>query len=194
MTTQHRRPADKDLVDVLLTDHQEAESLFRRLESPSLDAAERRALVDVTTAALVRHAVAEEEYLYPAARDLLTDGDAVADRGLADLAEAEQLMKTLEALAPDDPRYQPLCRELIGLTRGHIRDDEALVFPALRAACDAPTLQRLAGMAEMAMTSAPTRAHPAAPDTPPWNMLVAPGVGMVDRLRDAIQHRPTRDI
>ncbi|GGK05460.1 hemerythrin [Pilimelia anulata] len=191
MTTQHRRLADKDLIDVLLSDHHDAEVLFRRIESPEASPAEQRDLMDVAIAGLVRHAVAEEEYLYPTVREVLDDGDAIADRELADHAEAEQLMKTLEALDPEDPRYIALSRQLIGLIRHHIRDEEAMLFPALRGACSETTLQRLAGMAEMAMGSAPTRPHPAAPDTPPWNMLFAPGLGMVDRLRDAMSGRRT---
>jgi hypothetical protein len=44
----------------------------------------------------------------------------------------------------------------------------------------------------MAKTTAPTRPHPAAPDTPPWNTVLAPGAGLVDRIRDAVSRRPTR--
>ncbi|PNG20684.1 hemerythrin, partial [Streptomyces cahuitamycinicus] len=33
------------------------------------------------------------------------------------------------------------------------------------------------------------RPHPSAPDTPPANKLLAPGTGMVDRLRDMLSGR-----
>lgn len=191
MTLRHLRPVDKDLVDVLLDDHAELGELFARWLAPGLDPAERRALSDVFIAELVRHSVAEEEYLYPTVRDVLVDGDALADRELADHAEAERLMKRLESLDPADPAYDQVGRELVDLVTAHVRDEEETLFPALRVACRTPALRRLAGMAEMAKTSAPTRAHPAAPTSPPWNTLLAPGLGLVDRVRDALHRRPT---
>ncbi|WP_405427915.1 hypothetical protein [Micromonospora sp. NBC_00617] len=39
----------------------------------------RRQLTDVVIAELVRHAVAEEAYVYPTARKALPDGDQIAD-------------------------------------------------------------------------------------------------------------------
>jgi hypothetical protein len=45
----------------------------------------------------------------------------------------------------------------------------------------------------MAKKMAPTRPHPAAPDTPPANKLLAPGAGLVDRLRDALTGRGKHD-
>lgn len=191
MTTQHRRVADKDLVDVLLTDHREVESLFRRWESADITAPERRTLTDVIIAELVRHAVAEEEYLYPTIREILPDGGAVAEREIAAHAQMERLMKEWEAQDAGDPDFLATGRALIGSVRAHVAEEEAELFPALRAACAPTTLERLAGMAEMAKTTAPTRPHPSAPDHPPWNMLLAPGLGLVDRLRDALRSRTT---
>ena len=40
------------------------------------------------------------------------------------------------------------------------------------------------------METAPTRPHPSLPTSPPAIKLVAPGVGMVDRLRDTLSGRP----
>ncbi|MGC4810695.1 hypothetical protein ACLQ29_09235 [Micromonospora sp. DT228] len=37
----------------------------------------------------------------------------------------------------------------------------------------------------------PTRPHPGAPDHPPANRLLAPGIGLVDRIRDALSGRPS---
>ncbi|MFY7066141.1 hypothetical protein ACOQFV_09790 [Nocardiopsis changdeensis] len=36
---------------------------------------------------------------------------------------------------------------------------------------------------------APTRPHPGAPDTPPADRLLAPGAGLIDRMRDALSGR-----
>jgi hypothetical protein len=49
-------------------------------------------------AELVRHSVAEEEYMYPAARKTLEGGDQLADHELEEHAKAEKLMKELDGL------------------------------------------------------------------------------------------------
>jgi len=36
---------------------------------------------------------------------------------------------------------------------------------------------------------APTRPHPLASDRPPLNRLLAPGAGLIDRMRDALSGR-----
>jgi hypothetical protein len=36
---------------------------------------------------------------------------------------------------------------------------------------------------------APTRPHPAAPDTPPGDLLLGPVTGLFDRLRDVVTGR-----
>jgi hypothetical protein len=43
----------------------------------------------------------------------------------------------------------------------------------------------------IAEEAAPTRPHPGTPATPPWNKVVDPMVGVVDRLRDAVDRRTT---
>jgi hypothetical protein len=44
---------------------------------------------------------------------------------------------------------------------------------------------------EMAEKVAPTRAHPESPHSELFHKVVGPGVGMVDRLRDALSGRMT---
>ncbi|GAA2511465.1 hemerythrin domain-containing protein [Pilimelia columellifera] len=182
---------DRDLVDILTADHAEVESLFADIEAVGRSPQDRRRLLDVAIAELVRHAVAEEEYLYPTAREVFSDGEALADRELGEHAEMERLMKRLESMEPEHVEFEQLLAELMATVREHVRDEERTLFPRLREACSHQQLGRLAGAAEMAKTSAPTRPHPSAPDTPPWNMLLAPGAGLIDRVRDAISSRPT---
>jgi hemerythrin superfamily protein len=57
-----------DLVAVLTDDHRAVDSAFEKYESGALSDEQRRDLVDHIITELVRHSVAEEQYLYPAAR------------------------------------------------------------------------------------------------------------------------------
>jgi hypothetical protein len=44
----------------------------------------------------------------------------------------------------------------------------------------------------VAKEAAPTRPHPSTPVTPPWNKVVDPTIGLLDRARDTISGRRTR--
>ncbi|MEV2199381.1 hemerythrin domain-containing protein [Streptomyces fradiae] len=178
-----------DVITELTTDHREVEELFTRItELPSGDP-ERKRLADQVTMELVRHSVAEEEYLYPAVREHLAGGDALADKELEDHASAERTMKELEGCKADDPRFDALVTQLMAETREHVADEEANLLPRLREACPQETLEELGEKVRHAKKTAPTRPHPAAPDKPPANKLLAPGTGMIDRLRDALTGR-----
>ncbi|PSK66240.1 DNA nickase [Micromonospora sp. MH33] len=182
---------ERDVVDVLMTDHREVEAIFVELESRQGTPEHRRQLADVVIAELVRHSVAEEAYVYPAARKALPDGDQLAEHEIYEHAAAERTMKELASLDPSEPRFDELLTKLTATIRHHVQDEENDLFPRLRAACAREELVELAGKVEAAKKSAPTRPHPAAPDHPPANKLLAPGTGLVDRMRDALSGRPT---
>jgi len=183
--------ADRDVVDVLVSDHREVEALFQELERGQGTPDHRRQVADVVIAQLVRHSVAEEAYVYPTARRALPDGDQVAEHDIEEHAEAEQTMKELEAVEATDPRFDELVSRLSSMIRHHVEEEESELFPGLRSACAREELVELAGKVEAAKRMAPTRPHPSAPDRPPANKMLAPGAGLVDRMRDALGGRAT---
>src|SRR3954454_9842056 len=69
---------DTDVIDELITDHQEALQLLDRIASIS-DVDERRNLADIVISEIVRHSVSEEMYVYPAMREHLPDGEQVVE-------------------------------------------------------------------------------------------------------------------
>ncbi|MFF9127056.1 hemerythrin domain-containing protein [Streptomyces sp. NPDC014889] len=178
-----------DVIQELTTDHREVEEIFAQMEALPMGDARRKDLADQATIELVRHSVAEEAYLYPAVRRYVRDGDAIADREVQDHAEAERTMKDLEGLGADDPRFDELVGRLMREIREHVTDEEQNLFPMLREATKPEDLERLGDQVRSAKKTAPTRPHPAAPDKPPANKLLAPGAGLVDRIRDAVTGR-----
>lgn len=180
-----------DLIDVLITDHDEMRTLFEQLEDPHLLPERSQELASIAMAVLVRHAVAEEAYLYPMARKALDGGEELVEREMADHKRAEALMKELERLPVHDTRFFEILMDLIGEVRAHIDEEETVIFPRVRLECDPDELVRLGAKAEAIERIGPTRPHPSAPDSPPWNIILAPGTGLVDRLRDAFAQRPT---
>ncbi|WP_340373879.1 hemerythrin domain-containing protein [Streptomyces sp. SS7] len=178
-----------NVLNELLTDHREVEELFGRIEAMPGAGQELRDLVDEVTIELVRHSVAEEQYLYPAVRKYVEGGDRLADKEIADHAEVEKLLKELEKTETDAPRMRPLLRQLVDDVSAHIRDEEDNLFPMLTRSCSPEALDELGDQVRRAKSMAPTRPHPSAPDTPPANKLLAPGAGLVDRARDFVTGR-----
>ncbi|MBB2913173.1 hemerythrin superfamily protein [Streptosporangium becharense] len=181
----------ESIIDVLTTDHREVEQLFGQLEMlRGVDESERRRdLTEKVITELIRHSIAEEAYLYPATRKFVPGGDALADRELSEHAEAEQLMKDLEKTDVGDPRFDQLLTRFMGVIRQHVQEEEGELFPQLARHAGTEELRELGGKVQAIKKVAPTRPHPMAPDTPPANKLLAPGVGLVDRVRDALSGR-----
>jgi hemerythrin superfamily protein len=178
-----------DIIEELVTDHREVEDLFTQIESLPAGDARRKELADEATIELIRHSIAEEEYLYPTVREHVPDGDRIADKEIEDHSTAERTMKELEGCAASDPEFDRLMGALMREIREHVQDEEDNLFPLLRQACPQDQLNELGDKTRKAKKTAPTRPHPAAPDTPPLNKLLAPGAGLVDRARDAISGR-----
>ncbi|MGV9455289.1 hemerythrin domain-containing protein [Streptomyces sp. NPDC003635] len=182
-----------NVIEELVTDHREVQELFGRIEALPPGHEDRKTYADQVTMELVRHSVAEEAYLYPAVREHLPGGDMLADEEIAEHSEAERIMKDLESHDAGDPEFDRLIGMLMTEVRSHIDDEETNLFPQLRETCSAAVLDDLGDKVRTAKKTAPTRPHPSAPDTPPANKLLAPGVGMVDRLRDALSGRGKKD-
>ncbi|WP_217237965.1 hemerythrin domain-containing protein [Streptomyces sp. AC555_RSS877] len=182
-----------NVIDELMADHREVEDFFGRIEALPSGDKDRKVYAEQATMELVRHSVAEEEYLYPAVREHLVNGNAMADREIEDHAKAEQIMKDLEGCAAEDPEFDRLVGMLMSEIRSHIADEEENLFPQLRVACPPEALDTLGDKVRTAKKMAPTRPHPSAPDTPPANKLLAPGAGLVDRMRDALTGRGKHD-
>jgi hemerythrin superfamily protein len=181
---------NEDLVEMLLVDHREVEEMFGKLEGLGGGTSdEAKTLAQQVVIELVRHSVAEEQYLYPTVRDHVAGGAALADRELAEHAQAEKTMKDLEGLEPTDSAFWPTMHSLVQEVRQHVYEEESELFPKLRAAAPEGLLANLGEKARMAKKVAPTRPHPSAPDTPPLNKLLAPGAGLVDRARDLFTGR-----
>lgn len=182
---------DSDVVSILTHDHREVEELFGKIEqTPESDHEERRQLVDQAIIELVRHSVAEEQYLYPATRQHVPGGNEIADRELSEHNEAETTMKELEEADVSNPRFSELLGQLMQDIRQHVQEEENELFPQLSQHTDRGTLEDLGTKVSDAKASAPTRPHPSAPSERPELMkLLGPGAGLVDRARDKLSGR-----
>lgn len=177
-----------DVIEILTHDHREVEKMFDELTGTT-EPKERRRIVDDITIELVRHSIAEELYLYPAVRRHVPDGDTIADKEISDHSDVEQILKSLEETDATDADFTTLTERLINDVSEHVRDEEDNLFPRLAEHYIKDDLVKLGEKVETAKKIAPTRPHPSAPDRPPLNKILAPGAGLVDRIRDHLSGR-----
>ncbi len=190
MTESSRGGSALDVVDILTSDHREMVELLGQIEHTA-DPGLRRDLADTVIAEVMRHAVAEEMYVYPAIEEHVPDGTEQVKHDKQEHEEIVQLLKRLEGVDATDATFMELARELEALLRHHANDEEADQFPQLRAHIPPDRLVELGVKVEGAKKLAPTRPHPSAPHSELFHKTVGPGVGMVDRLRDKLTGRAT---
>lgn len=179
-----------DVIDILTADHQDMLELLGRIEGTS-DTGQRRDLADTVIAEVMRHAVAEEMYVYPAIKEHVPNGAEEVEHDKQEHDEIVQVMKRMEDVDASDPKFMALVRELEAQLRHHAGDEEADQFPMLRAHIPTEKLVDLGEKVEKAKKLAPTRPHPHAPHSELFHKTLGPGVGMVDRLRDKLTGRHT---
>lgn len=186
----HTDPQSQDVFDLLMQEHREVEALLDQIIQPEQNP-DSRDTADRVIAMLVKHSVAEEMYVYPVMEQYLPNGKQDVEHDKQEHQELEELLKQLEGLAPEEDGFAQCVSKIQEVLNDHVHDEEDEQFPRLREAVPADTLVDLRGKVEMAEKVAPTRPHPEAPHSELFHKVVGPGVGMVDRLRDALSGRVT---
>ncbi|GAB3167042.1 hemerythrin domain-containing protein [Amycolatopsis stemonae] len=160
-----------DLTTVLAGDHRELDRLCTELELGQGSPENRKDLADHLVAQLVRHAVAEESFV---------DGEG-------DLAEAERVMRQLEAAGPQEPRFERLLGAVIRAVRRHVRDEGPAAVRQVRLTCSPERRTELGRQVLDARDAAPRLPHPDLADRLPQADQLWPGPGLVDRVRAALR-------
>lgn len=187
---------EQDVIGILTQDHREVEEMFTELEAlmaagSDADKERRRVVVDRVTIELVRHSVAEEVAVYPAVKDKVSAEEA--ERAKREHAEAEQTMKRLERLDPDDASFDDEIRTLMTEIRAHVAEEEGQMFPHMREVMTQEELVSLGKKVETIKKMAPTRPHPHVPNEPGVRSALGPVAGLFDRLRDMATGRGKDD-
>lgn len=188
MADKHTSEAGGDVVDILTADHRDMIALIEKIESTA-DPVERRSLADAVTAEVMRHSVAEELFVYPVYERKVLGGTDEVEHDKSEHQEIEETLKKLENVDSQDAEFTTLVGELKALLNHHADDEESDQFPKLREHLRIDELVDLGRKVEAAKAIAPTRPHPDSPHSELFHMTLGPGVGMVDRLRDALSGR-----
>ena len=128
--------------EALKTEHKMTLALFDQLEATGDDATTTRTgLVMKLKYALSKHALQEENVIYPALRDANEAHDA--DELNAEHGYVKTYLYELETMAKDGPAFLDKVRDFRALLERHIRDEEDRIFPRLRSLMSEEQTRRL---------------------------------------------------
>ncbi len=173
-----------DVIDLLLTQHQEIRRLFREVEGSSGTA--RAEAFDRLRRLLAVHETAEEEIVHPEARRSVDNGDAVVDARLDEENQAKRMLEDAERAGPDADNFPVLLGQLKQAVLEHAEHEERDEFPQLRERHPAYQRALMGKAVKVAEAMAPTHPH-AGVESAGANLLVGPYAAMLDRSRDALR-------
>ncbi|MBB6425367.1 hemerythrin domain-containing protein [Sphingopyxis sp. JAI128] len=117
----------------LKSEHRLTMKIFDAIEqTEEQDIARRKTLLVQLQHALAKHAVEEENVVYPAMRDHGQIEDA--DKLVHDHGYVKQYLFDLSEMEPDDPAWIAKVRTFRADIEAHVREEEEILFPRLKAA------------------------------------------------------------
>ncbi|GGR55412.1 hemerythrin superfamily protein [Nocardioides luteus] len=122
----------EDVVDLIMQDHREVESIFEKLQrEPEV----RAGLTPVLVTLLAAHSRAEESEVYPAARDEAGEAEDVAHSQEEHLL-ADRLLAELSECDPFGDDYEKKLKEVVDAVTHHVEEEEKTVLPGMRSGLD----------------------------------------------------------
>jgi len=130
-------------IQLLMEDHEYVKKAFRAFEKMDHEDHESmKALVQQVCEALKVHTRVEEELFYPAARKAIKD-EELMNEAEVEHDSAKVLIRQLERMKPDDPKYAATFKVLGEYVKHHVKEEESEMFPKARRR--RVNLQRLGG-------------------------------------------------
>lgn len=167
-------------------DHERLDRLLHRLDRSAPGVDEQAALRAIARL-VFPHAFAEEAVLWPEARRVLPDGEALTLQVENEHQEVNELWTSLEGLPSGSTDRSAVLDRLAAVLREDVRDEEDELLPRLQDAVGVRRLQVLGVAWEAVRRTAPTRPHPVVSRRPPGNALAALPLTVLDRSRDALE-------
>lgn len=186
-----------DALTFLRQDHKSVLGMLEVMaDAPTGTGAQSSGLSTMVTNLVIaesQHEAIEEQIFWPAVRDALDDGDALADTAIEQEQAGKHLLQRLEDGDPGEPDYQEALQEFVKLGREHIAWEQDVVWPRFEAAGGKDELLKMGEKLEMAKKIAPTRPHPDTPPNPAVLKTMGMATAIVDHVRDAASGRADKN-
>jgi hemerythrin superfamily protein len=175
--------AERDVITLLLDQHQQIRRLLGELETAEGEA--RRNSFEQLVRLLAVHETAEEEIVHPAAT--MAGAFDVASARTMEEVQAKQLLADLETVGVEHPSFGERLARLRQAVLDHAAREEEQEFPRLRTFYPDFQLRAMAAAVTAAEAVAPTHAHRLGPHDAVGNLILGPSIAVVDRIRDALR-------
>lgn len=119
-----------DVVTVVLEQHEAAEYALREVAEASADARGER-LRSLTTL-LGAHEAAEESIIYPALRELGSEGAALADARVSEESAAKEVLGSLADIEPTSADFTERFDAFMAMVLQHAENERVTVLPLLQ--------------------------------------------------------------
>lgn len=117
-----------DPIQMLVRDHDTVRKLADKYLNSSDIEVKKQAATQLLQA-IHTHSRLEESIFYPNVRCL---DDNLVRHFEQDHLKVDDLLATLQGMAPDEPRAEPMMREMLKSVLSHIDEEEGELFPRLR--------------------------------------------------------------
>jgi hemerythrin-like domain-containing protein len=182
-----------DVLTFLRQDHKSVLGMLEVLDgAPTGTGAQSsglKTMVNNLVIAESQHEAIEEQIFWPAVRDALDEGDALADKAIEQEQAGKELLQRLEDGEPGEPDFHDALQQFVKAGRDHIAYEQDVVWPLFQAAVTDAELMKLGEKMEAAKKVAPTRPHPDTPPSPAVLNTMGMATAVVDHVRDALSGR-----
>jgi hemerythrin superfamily protein len=117
--------------------------------------------------------------------NVLEDGEDLFAQNISDHQAVKEKLQDLWNTKSFDSKMIKVADEVVEDLKEHAQKEETDIFPRLKERLSETQLSAMQMALKSARAVAPTRPHPNAPVTAPWNWVSGPIQGVVDKLRDA---------
>ncbi|KAF9049460.1 hypothetical protein BDZ89DRAFT_1057350 [Hymenopellis radicata] len=144
---------------------------------------------------IARHAVGEEIVVYPLMEKYMGDqGVKLTDGDRAEHQQVKVMLNELESIQPGSPDHQEKLKKVMEHLRKHNDSEEQNDLPALEPLLGREDSITAASSFTRTKKFVPTRAHPSAPNKPPYETLVGFMTMPIDKLKDMFSAFPTEEM
>jgi hypothetical protein len=184
----------KTLTEAIKEDHEEMYEYHENYNSaPNAD--ERARWARQLTWEVARHAVGEEIVVYPLMEELMgATGKALADEDRAQHQVVKELLSHLESLSAEHAEFGETVTKVMAHLRPHNDSEEQNDLPTLEEKLGVERSKAEAARFSRTKKFVPTRAHPLAPNHPPYETLVGFLGAPIDKLKDMFASFPTEEM
>jgi len=143
---------------------------------------------------VARHAIAEEIVVYPLMEKCLgTKGKEMADKDREDHQSVKEDLATLEKTKVGSATYDTILTRVMKHLHEHNGNEETNDLPLLEPKLGEAESKDAAKKFKRTKQFSPTRAHPWAPNKPPFETVVAFMSAPLDKLMDALAKFPDEE-